>query len=173
MTKTKRRAKRGPMGSIDPFAPFMAWNDLGWKTAEMMMASAQVVAHRTNMMATSSFPPSAADQAEFNLMTQEKVDAAQESLWAATTDMMQQSPLNMMKVMQGMMGLSFDFVRLAGSQTIPEAVRNNARLGRGLRRTAIDASRLSNSAVGTAGASLKPIHKAATDNASRLGKPKA
>lgn len=169
MTKTPRAAKR----ALDPFAPFMAWNDLGWKTAEMMMASAQVVAHRTQRMATSSFPPSPADQAEFTLMGQEKVEAAQESLWAATTDLMTQSPLNMMKVMQSMMGLSYDMARLAGSQSVPEVIRNNARVGRTLRRTAIDATRLTHGAAGLADATLKPIHKKATANAKRLSAPKA
>jgi len=169
MTKTPRAAKR----ALNPFAPFMAWSDLGWKTAEMMMASAQVVAHRTNLMAQSSFPPSAADQAEFTLMGQEKVEAAQESLWAATTDMMTQNPVNMMKAIQGMMGLSYDMFRLAGSQSIPEAIRNNARVNRGLRRAAVDATRLTHSAAGLADATLQPIHKAATANAKRLSKPKA
>ena len=30
--------------------PFLVWTDLAWKTGEMMLASAQVIGHRTTRM---------------------------------------------------------------------------------------------------------------------------
>ena len=68
--------------------PFALWTDLAMQTTGMMLASAEVIGHRTTRMAQSSFPPSAKDAAEFNLMGQEKMEAATESMQAAGTAMM-------------------------------------------------------------------------------------
>ncbi|ESQ92027.1 hypothetical protein ABAC460_03765 [Asticcacaulis sp. AC460] len=61
------------------------WTGLGWQTAEMMLASAQVIRHRLNRMAMAQFPLSPRDSAEFLLMGQEKAEAAAESLIALST----------------------------------------------------------------------------------------
>ena len=39
--------------------PFALWTDLAMQTTGMMLASAEVIGHRTTRMAQSSFPPSA------------------------------------------------------------------------------------------------------------------
>ena len=67
---------------------FTQWTGLGWQTAQMMVASAQVIRHRVNRMAMAQFPLSPKDSAEFLLMGQEKAAAAAESLVALSTGVM-------------------------------------------------------------------------------------
>ena len=64
------------------FTAFMLWNTLAMKTAEMMLASAQVIGHRTGRMALAGPAPSARDRREFALMGQEKVEASAQSVQA-------------------------------------------------------------------------------------------
>jgi hypothetical protein len=66
--------------------PFWIWSELTFKTGEMMLASAQVIGHRTNRMAQAG-PPNARDQREFALMGQEKIAAATESAQAMALSM--------------------------------------------------------------------------------------
>ena len=68
--------------------PFALWTDLAIQTTGMMLASAEVISHRTARMAQASIPPSGRDTAEFTLMGQEKVEAATESMQAAGLAMM-------------------------------------------------------------------------------------
>ena len=57
--------------------PFLIWTDLALKTGEMMLASAQVIGHRTGLMAAAGPKPSKRDRREFTLMGQEKIEAAE------------------------------------------------------------------------------------------------
>ena len=65
-----------------PAMPFVVWNELAMKTGEMMLASAQVIGHRTHRMARAGPTPNARDRREFTLMGQEKLEAARESAFA-------------------------------------------------------------------------------------------
>src|SRR5450755_4652656 len=47
------------------FSPFMLWGDLATKTLEMMLASAQVIGHRTGRMVLAGLAPNARDRHEF------------------------------------------------------------------------------------------------------------
>jgi predicted small secreted protein len=60
----------------------LVWTRLAWKTGEMMMASAQVIHHRTLRMTAAGATPSARDRPEFALMGQEKLEAGVESAQA-------------------------------------------------------------------------------------------
>jgi hypothetical protein len=57
----------------------MVWTDVALKTGEMLMSSSSVIQLRTQRMATAGLAPNANDIAEFQLMGQEKLDAASES----------------------------------------------------------------------------------------------
>ena len=73
--------------------PFLVWSRLAWKTGEMMLASAQVIHHRTGRMAAAGATPSARDRREFALMGQEKIEAGVESASAMAAQMMAMNPL--------------------------------------------------------------------------------
>lgn len=62
--------------------PFVLWTDLALRTGEMLVASAQVIGHRTGRMAKAGPSPNARDRKEFRRMGLEKVAAANESAWA-------------------------------------------------------------------------------------------
>ena len=62
--------------------PFRTWSAFAWKTAETMLASAQVIARRTDLLISTGNSPSASNQREFALMGQEKIVAASESAGA-------------------------------------------------------------------------------------------
>jgi len=68
--------------------PFLVWTRLAWKTGEMMLASAQVIHHRTGRMAAAGATPSARDRREFALMGQEKLEAGVESAKAMAAQLM-------------------------------------------------------------------------------------
>jgi len=70
------------------FAPFMLWNALAAQTAEMILASAQVIGHRTRRMALAGAAPSARDRREFTLMTREKVEAGAQSIQAMASHLL-------------------------------------------------------------------------------------
>ena len=62
--------------------PWLAWHELAWKTGVMMLESAEVIGHRTRRIAAAGARPSARDQRELARMTQEKFEAALESVQA-------------------------------------------------------------------------------------------
>jgi hypothetical protein len=73
-----RRKPRPPAAAL----PFVLWTDLAMRTGEMLVASAQVIGHRTGRMATAGPSPNARDRKEFSRMGLEKVAAANESALA-------------------------------------------------------------------------------------------
>jgi hypothetical protein len=150
--------------------PFALWTDLAMQTTGMMLASAEVIGHRTTRMAQSSFPPSARDTTEFTLMGQEKMEAATESLQAASMAMMAFSPLTAMRLFNEMATVQANLFSLATSSSLPVAISRNQKLGRSWRRVAHSAVRLSDQTANGALDTLKPIHSRATANAKRLGK---
>jgi hypothetical protein len=72
--------------------PFWIWSELTFKTDEMMLASAQVIGHRTNRTTQAGPSPSARDQGEFALMGQEKIQVANESAQAMAISMIRLNP---------------------------------------------------------------------------------
>ncbi len=153
-----------------PFNPFALWTDLAMQTTGMMLASAEVINHRTTRMAQSSIPPSAKDAAEFTLMGQEKLEAATESMQAAAMSMMAFSPFAAMKVFNEMATVQADLFHLATSSSLPMAMSRQQKLGRSWERAAKSAASLSDQTANHALDTLKPIHSRATANARRLGK---
>lgn len=150
--------------------PFLIWGDLALKTGEMMMASAQVVGHRTRRMAAASSKLTSRDRREFILMGQEKVEAAAKSAHGIARHMMTMDPLIGARAMQQMLAGVTAMMALAGSRTAAQAIARQARLFNTMVQAAGTVSRISGSSARLAQRGLKPIHSRATANAKRLGK---
>lgn len=149
--------------------PFVVWPQLAFQTGEMLMASAQVISHRTRRIVMAGALPNARDRREFTLMGQEKVDAASESLQAIAARMIaMNAQLNALAFRQMLSGMSGMMSLLASpalamsakgqADLLQAAIRNSTRL----------ASQLSGSMARMVHHGLRPIHSRATGNAKRL-----
>jgi hypothetical protein len=151
-------------------APFLLWTRLAWKTGEVMLASAQVIHHRTGRMAAAGATPSARDRREFALMGQEKIEAGLESASAIAAQMMTLNPLLGPRAVAQMLTGAAAVMSLAASRTPGQAMVRHAKLVRAMTQSATTTARLSGAAAELAQRGLKPIHSRATANAKRLGK---
>jgi hypothetical protein len=150
--------------------PFALWTDLAMQTTTMMMASMQVIQHRTLRMANASIPPNPRDTAEFTLMGQEKLAAAAEVLQGVTARAMHQDAQAGMKIMKDMTAVQADLFSLANARTLTQAMARNVKLGRSLKRAGLTAATLSDHTATMALRALRPIRSRAMANAKRLGK---
>jgi hypothetical protein len=155
------------------FNPFMLWAGVAFKTGEMMLASAQVIQHRSGRMAVAGVIPSVRDQREFTLMGQEKVEAVAESAQAIATRMMglnqQIGTLAFKQLLAGTAGM----MALATSPSPAQSTRLQAKIVQEtVSNSATAASQLADTVVRVADQGLKPIHTRATANAKRLAKLK-
>lgn len=147
---------------------FFAWSELAMKTNEMMIASAQVIQHRTGRMAVAGPAPSLHDQREFTLMGQEKLDAMAESTQAMALQMMTTNPLLGLRMFDLLIKGSTAMLSLATSTTVGQSLTRQADLVNVLAESANANSEFGNSAVNIAHRGLQPIHSRATSNAKRL-----
>ena len=152
------------------FSPFMLWGDLATKTLEMMLASAQVIGHRTGRMARAGPAPNARDRREFALMGQEKIEAGAQSARAMAAHMMTMSQPWGALAFRHILRNSAAFISLASSRTPSQLIARHAALARALGQSAVSMADVSKSAAKLAHRGLKPIHAKATANAKRLGK---
>ncbi|WP_290648712.1 polyhydroxyalkanoate granule-associated phasin [Aquisalimonas sp.] len=150
--------------------PFLAWGDLAMKTSEMMLASGQVIGHRTGRMASAGSNPSPRDRREFTRMGQEKIEAATESAQAMGLQMMRMDPLLGPRMLKQMMAGTTAMMSLATSQTWTQFLVQQAKLSQAVAQAATTGSRMSGAAARVSQRGLKPIHSRATANAKRLGK---
>jgi hypothetical protein len=151
-------------------ASFMAGGDLAAKTLEMMLASAQVIGHRTGRIALAGAAPNARDRREFALMGQEKIEAGAQSAQAMATQMMAMSQPWGALAVRHMLRNSAALMSLAGSRTPGQLMARQAALARALGQSASSMAHASGTAAKLAQRGLKPIHAKATANARRLGK---
>ena len=151
--------------------PFLIWSELAFKTGEMMLASAQVIGHRTNRMALTGPTPNARDQREFTLMSTEKVSAAAESAQAMALSMIRLNQQFGTLAFKQMLTGATAMMSLASSRATGQSV---ARQGRFVRDTmansAAATSQMSTSGARLVNQGLKPIHSRAKGNARRLAK---
>ena len=150
--------------------PFLVWTRLAWKTSEMVLASAQVIHHRTVRMAAVGAAPSGRDRREFVLMGREKIEAGVESASAMAAQMMTMNPLLGARAVKHMMGGMAAVMSVAASRTAGQAIARHAKLVRTMTQSAATTAQLSRAAARLAQRGLKPIHSRATSNAKRLGK---
>ena len=102
----------------------------------MMLASAQVVGHRTGRMALAGPAPSARDRREFTLMGQEKIEAGAQSAQAMAAQMMSISPPWGALAARQMLRNSAALMSLAGSRTPSQLIARQAALARALGQSA-------------------------------------
>ncbi len=137
---------------------------------EMMLASAEVIGHRSLRMMTAGNDPSARDRAEFTLMGQEKIDAAQESAQAMSAQVMGIGMEISSQVVSNIMAVGQAGFALALSTTPMEAATRQMALGHALMAVSATAMDVSGNAVKIAGSGLTPIHARARANARRLNR---
>ena len=148
-------------------SPFSLWADLAVTAGEMMLASGQVIGHRTQRMREASVPPSPRDTREFTLMVQEKAEAGGEAAVAIAShaaamgvDLMMDAPARMMALVPLAMGV-------ATARTVPQMLDAQAKLGKAMLAPVLSPEMVS--AAAKAGqAAVKPFHRRATANARRL-----
>jgi len=147
----------------------LKWTHLAVKTAEMMVASAQVIGHRATRMAGAGLAPGPKDQQEFLLMSQEKFEAAAESAQAMTELMIATNHRLWEQMSAGMISGTSAMLSLAANPTLEQSLQHHTDLLDLMQLPARNASMLADSAAGLARRGLKPIHAKATANARRLG----
>jgi hypothetical protein len=151
--------------------PFLTWTNLAFKTAETMLASAQVIGNRTNRMALAGMAPNARDRREFALMSTEKVAAAAESAQAMALSMIRLNQRFGTLAFNQMLTGASAMISLASSRTTGQSIARQARLVREtMANSAIATSQISTSTGRLVNNGLKPIHSRAKGNAKRLAK---
>jgi hypothetical protein len=152
-----------------PTMPFMLWNDLALRTGEMLVASAQVIGHRTRRMAMAGHSPTPRDRREFTRMGMEKVEAANESVWAMGRHLTTMNAEIGTRAWKDMMAAATAWMSLVASRNLPQAIERQARLLHTMSESAASATKLSDATVRMTRRGLGPIHSRATANARRLG----
>ena len=151
--------------------PFSIWAELAWKGTEVMLASAQVVGHRTRLMQAAGSSPSPSDRREMQLMWQEKMEAAGESALGMTAELTRMNLQFAAQAFANLMQMSLATLALAGSASPAQSLQRQGKIIRdGIGRSMAAASTISSSSGRLAKRGLKPIHKRATRNAKRLGR---
>ena len=150
-------------------ASLLVWCDFMRKSAEMMSASAQVIARRSGRMMLAGPRPSARDRDEFTLMGREKF-AASADAWQSLAAQMTRLNLELgSRWFRQSLAATSSLASLAGSRTVGQALgRQSALIKDALSLGITESSRWSRSTARLAHAGLKPIHSRATGNAKRL-----
>jgi hypothetical protein len=158
---------------MSSLAPLQIWTALARKTGDIMLASAQVVGHRTGRILSTGIPPSASDRREFALMGWEKIATASESTQSmALSWITLNQQLGAVAFKQLLMGMTA-FMSMAASHSHAQSVAAQTKLVRDtLTHSTVATSRLSRSAGRTAHRNIDPIYVRTTANAKRLAKRK-
>jgi hypothetical protein len=150
--------------------PVLAWNDLAWKMTEMSVASASVIHHRTDLMATAGRVPNGRDRKEFARMRSEKVAAGMQAAvalgWHGAASYVDHSARTFAHMVEATTAL----MALGASQNANQFLARQPRLARALSRLTESALDLSGSTARMAAAGLAPVHSRAVANAKRLAK---
>lgn len=150
------------------FNPLVLWTDVALKTGEMLVSSGSVIQIRTQRLATAGLAPSADDLAEFQLMGQEKLVAANES-GAAIADELHNTQFTLVnRAVRHWFGTLSAFFALTVSTTPAQAIERHSEFVEAATRSAATVSQLSSASARIAQRGLKPIHAKATSNARRL-----
>ena len=147
-----------------------AWSRLAWKIAEMSVASASVIGHRTNQIAKAGPVPAARDRAELARMASEKIEASIESAVAmgrrATATHINRSARTFGLMLESGAAL----ISLYGSRNSSQFFARQASLTKTLAQLGTSAVDLSNSTTRLATLGLAPIHSRAVAHAKSLGR---
>ena len=152
------------------FDSFKLWNDLAMKTAEMLLASARVIGHRSERLALAGPAPNKSDRREFALMGREKFEASSQSARATSLHLLLENQAASAQAFNNMLRSTSAYLSLANSRTPRQLFARQAALALALGRSVVSLADVSDSAAKLAHRGLKPIHAKATANAKRLGK---
>ncbi|HWW99815.1 polyhydroxyalkanoate granule-associated phasin [Collimonas sp.] len=160
-----------PDSLSSPAASINAWTDLMLQTGEMMSASAQVIGHRTARMAMAGPAPSQRDRKEFNLMSQEKIEAITESAHAMAIRMMSMHQDAARLAIQQMLNGAVNLMSVASSSNLHQSGHRQNKLAHDTMLNSAEAvSQFNTSLADIAQTGLQPLHARATANAKRLKK---
>ena len=160
-----------PDSFSSPAASINAWTDLMLQTGEMMSASAQVIGHRTARMAMAGPAPSQRDRNEFNLMSQEKIEAIAESAHAMAIRMMSMHQDTARLAIQQMLNGAVNLMSVASSSSLHQSGHRQNKLAHDTMLSSAEAvSQFNTSLADIAQTGLQPLHARATANAKRLKK---
>ena len=160
-----------PDSFSSPAASINAWTDLMLQTGEMMSASAQVIGHRTARMAMAGPAPSQRDRNEFNLMSQEKIEAITESAHAMAIRMMSMHQDAARLAIQQMLSGAVNLMSVASSSNLHQSGHRQNKLAHDTMLNSAEAvSQFNTSLADIAQTGLQPLHARATANAKRLKK---
>ena len=165
-------ARLDPTPSAPDDDPVLQWSELANQATEMMLASAQVISHRTGRMATAGPAPSADDLDEFSLMTQEKFEAATESSLSVAAHCLQLNQQLWTQMLAQMQDAMTAMVSAATSSNLAESMTHQATLITAMSPSVDAHTQLSNAAADLTRRALDPIHARATANAERLARHK-
>jgi hypothetical protein len=166
------RARLDPTPCAPDDDPLLQWSELANQATEMMLASAQVISHRTGRMATAGPAPSADDLDEFSLMTQEKFEAAAESSLSVAAHCLQLNQQLWTQMLAQMQDAMTAMVSAATSSNLAESMTHQATLITAMSPSVDAHTQLSNAAADLTRRALDPIHARATANAERLARHK-
>jgi hypothetical protein len=153
------------------FPPLQIWSDVAFKTAQMMLASAFVVGHRTSRMIQAGPLPDANDRRELTLMGREKIFAGAEAVQAMALGVIKlNQQLGILAIKQMMTG-GWGALSLASSWTAAQYAGRQARFVHdAVSNGAVAASQLSHSTARIITRGIKPVHARVKKNVKRLAK---
>lgn len=153
--------------------PFRLWSAVAWKFGEMMIASAQVVGHRAELMRSGGAPGDPRNVREFTLMGQEKIAAGAASAQAMALDsIMLGQRLGLMAFAQ-MMSAMTSLMSISASRSPGQSMARQAKFASDTLRDSTSATAfVSRSTAKIAQKGMKPIHSRAAANVTRLRKKK-
>lgn len=166
------RARLDPTPCAPDDDPVLQWSELANQATEMMLASAQVISHRTGRMAAAGPAPSTDDLDEFSLMTQEKFEAATESSLSVAAHCLQLNQQLWTQMLAQMQDAMTAMVSAATSSNLAESMTHQATLITAMSPSVDAHTQLSNAAADLTRRALDPIHARATANAERLARHK-
>jgi hypothetical protein len=144
-----------------------AWADLAFRTGELMLASANVIQHRTRRMAVSGLIPGKEDRREFTRMGQEKLIGFGASAAAVSAAMLAHQQLATRAVAQSL-ATGAAMLSLLNSRSVAQAFARHTKLAHTMVRASSTAERLSGSTARLSLRGLAPVARIAKANAKRL-----
>lgn len=143
----------------------------------MLLASAQVVHHRTGRIAKAGAVPDRRDQREFLLMGQEKFEAVAESAQAIALRMFKMNQDIGALLLRQMMAAAGSWLASGANRAGMQSTLKSSSLQAEIMRNAIKNSadlnaQIMRSLAHVAQQGLRPVHTRATANARRLGRLK-
>jgi hypothetical protein len=147
--------------------PFAALLALTTTTAEMLLASGQVIGHRTGRMLALG-PKTADDQREFELMGSEKIAAIVDSSKSMVSLWMTMCDAVAGRMFSAQQKMAVALSSLASSRTPGEAMACQMSLSNAVTDSSFGAAQLADDAIQLVGRGLAPFHSAALANAKRL-----